>query len=85
MSYRIEWEPDALSAIDRLDPWFAQSVLDGADRLAAAPTRLSRGQGWPFYGRDQRYLFEVDGRPVVLFFKYSQDEQTLLITDVSVA
>ena len=63
---------------------FLHGSLDGADRLAAAPTRLSRSKGPPFYGIDQRYVFDVDDRQVSLFFKYSQDEQWLHITDVSV-
>ena len=84
MSYGIEWEPEVRRIMDRLDPFFAAAILDQADRLAAAPTRLSRPDGTPFYGVEQRYAFEIDGRQVTLFFRYSQDEQWLHVTDVSV-
>ena len=84
MSYGVAWEPEAIRILDRLDPWFVSAVIDGAERLAAAPTRLSRPTGWPFHSKDQRYEFEVDGRRVTLLFAYSQDEQTLYINDVSV-
>ena len=84
VSYGIEWKPRADQILMRLDPWFASAVLDGADRLAAAPTRLSRSRGFPHYGDEQRYTFDVAGRQVTLFFRYSQDEQWLHITDVSI-
>ncbi len=84
MSYGIEWAPKADAILVALDPWFAAAVLDGADRLAATPTALSRPGGWPYYGQEQRYTFEVDGRQVTLFFRYSQDEERLHVTDVSV-
>ena len=84
MSYGVDWEPEAWQAIERLDPFFASAVIDGAERLAAAPTRLSRPRGSPHYGTRQRYGFVVDAREVTLFFVYSQDEQSLYITDVSV-
>ena len=84
MSYGIEWTPDAETILVRLDPRFVTAVLDAADRLAAAPTRLSRSDGWPHYGVEQRYVFTVDGRQVTIFFRYSQDEQWLHVTDVSV-
>lgn len=69
MSYGIEWAPRADAILMGLDPWFASAVLDGADRLAGAPTRLSRARGSPYYGRDQRYTFDVGGRQVTLFFQ----------------
>lgn len=85
MSYGVVWEAEVQRAILALpDPAFAAAVLDGGDRLAAAPTRLSRSKGTPFYGVEQRYVFGVAGRQVTLFFRYSQDEQWLHITDVSV-
>ena len=84
MSYGIEWAPRAEAILIRCDPWLAAAVMDGADRLAAAPTMLSRPGGWPYYGREQRYAFEALGRTATLFFRYSQDEQWLYITDVSV-
>ena len=84
MSYGIGWVPKAEAILVRLDPWFAAAVLDGADRLAAPPTALSRGHGFPHYGVEQRYVFTVDDRQVTLFFRYSQDEQWLHVTDLSV-
>ena len=85
MSYGIAWDDKVQSFILGLtDPDFASSVLDGADRLAAAPTRLSRPSGYPFYSRRQRFTFRADGRLVVLFFVYTQDEQFIYIDDVSI-
>ena len=85
MSYGAVWDRNPKQIMLRLpDPAFAAAMLDGADRLAGAPTRLSRSKGPPFYGVDQRYVFDVDGHQVSLFFRYSQDEQWLHTTDVSV-
>ncbi len=81
---RDRWVPKADRFLTALDPRFASEILDGADRLAAAPTRLSRSRGYPHYGREQRYTFPVDDRQVTPFFRYSQDEQTIHIADVSV-
>jgi hypothetical protein len=85
VSYGVAWDRNAEQFVLGLaDPSFASAILDGADRLAAAPTRLSRPDGVPHYGTEQRYVFHVAGRQVTLFFRYSQDEQWLHITDVSV-
>ena len=85
MSYGVVWDHDAARAVLGLsDPGLASAVLDGADRLALAPTRLSRPDGWPHYGVEQRYAFDVAGRQVTPFFHYSQEERHLPITDVSI-
>ena len=84
MSYGIEGDPDARRILLSLDPVFALAVLDGAERLADTPTRLSRPNGFPFYGTEPRYHFDVEGREVTLFFLYSRDEETIHIVDVSV-
>jgi len=85
VSYAVAWEAEARAIVLALpDPAFASAILDGADRLSAAPTRLSRPDGTPYYGVEQRYAFDVAGREVTRFFRYSQDEQWLHITDVSV-
>lgn len=84
MSYGIVWEPEVHRVFRGLDPAFVAAVLDGGNLLATAPTRLSRPNGHPHYGTDQRYGFAVEGRSVTLFFRYGQDEQTLYIRDVSI-
>jgi hypothetical protein len=85
VSYKIEWEAEAKRIVLGLaDQTFAAGILDGADRLAAAPSKLSRPGGMPFYATGQRYSFELDLRIVTLFFNYSQDEETLQIVDVSI-
>ncbi len=84
MSYGIEWGRKTDSLLVALDPWLAAAILNGADRLASAPTAVSRPGGWPNCGRDQRYRLDVGGRQVTLFFRYDPDEQRLHITDVSI-
>lgn len=85
MSYAIEWEPDVRSFLLGLtDQAFVTLVLDAADRLAAAPTRLSRAGGPPYYGIRQRDAFTADGRNVALLFLFDQDEQRLHVVEVSI-
>ncbi len=83
--YDVVWEPDVAGLMLDLDDPTFEAVTAGAARLAASPTGLSRPDGHPYYGLDQRYGFDAaDGRVVTLFFKYSQDEASIHITDVSV-
>lgn len=84
MSYSVEWEPDARQSLLRLDPSVVSEIRDGVDRLAIVPTRLSSAHGKPSYGHDQRYAFQIDRFFIAVFFKYSQDETTLYISDVSI-
>ena len=85
MSYKIIWEPASKQQIKAItDRALRRAIAKGSQRLAAAPTRLSRPTGYPYYGTEQRYRFDVLGRRVALLFLYSQDEQSLHITEVSV-
>ena len=84
MSYSVDWEPEAEELLLRLPPDLVSQILDGVERLAAAPTERSTRGGPPFYGVDQWYNFEAAHYLITLFFIYSQDETTLIITDLSV-
>ena len=86
-AYSIVLESEAERILRALDTDLLKAIRAGADRLAAAPTALSRPgleENWPHYSQEQRYAFDVGDRRVTLFFKYGADEQHLYITDVSV-
>lgn len=85
MSYTTEWNERAWrSVLDLPDKRLTHAIFTAALRLAAAPTRLSTPTGYPYYGTEQRYRFDVAGRRVALLFEYTQDERSIFITEVSI-
>lgn len=77
-----------MEAIQGLPPELAEDILDGIDRLARDPTRLSRAAALP--GEQfQVYRLKCEGlygayRCAVLF-QFSRDEETLHILDIATA
>lgn len=82
MRYNVAWKPPATEVFDRLPPISPAHLLDLIDELAESPTSLSRRGGFPCARRDQRFECDVESYFVIVFFQYSQDEQTLCITDL---
>ena len=83
--YRVEWEAAAVQQLSRFDERLAAGILVASDDLADGPLTLSRPARPPFFGHGQEYECEVNGRSVVLTFKYGQDEETIHVFNVSVA
>jgi hypothetical protein len=89
MDYRLDVTDKATAQIVALPPEVAAVIPDHFARLAAAPVSLSIPGAPPASLPDRQiYPFPVnlpDGREftVRVHFKYSQDEQTLLILAVT--
>ena len=83
MSYAVEWEPEATGTIRSLDVAVAELVLDGIDLLCEAPTQLSRRSD-NMSRPEQVYTFVAEKIRISIYFKFSQDETTLHLTDISV-
>jgi hypothetical protein len=85
MSYGVEFTPRADEAFDQFPPMVATTVLDRLDDLAKDPVGLGRPSHFPYLPGRQLYQFwvESDGRWwVTLLFRFSQDEQRLIVLDV---
>jgi hypothetical protein len=87
MTYGVEFAPPADEAISSLPPLVASGVLDGIDRLAEDPVRLSRPSHFPYRPGRQMYQFWVEAEGtrwwITVFFRYAQDEERIVILDLA--
>jgi hypothetical protein len=85
MSYGVELTRAADDAFNQLPPMVASTVLDRLDDLARDPIGLGRPSHFPYLPGRQLFQFwaESEGRWwVTILFRFSQDEQRVVILDV---
>lgn len=87
MSYSVEFAPPADEVLAQLPPLVASGVLDGIDRLARDPLGLGKPSHFPCRPGRQMYQFWIEAEGtrwwITVFFRYGQDEERIVILDVT--
>jgi hypothetical protein len=85
MSYNAALAPPAMDKFLRPSPILAGRVDQALERLCLSPTSLSHRSHFPYPPQFQVYETRIEHHGeqyrLNVFFRYSQDEQTLLIDD----
>jgi hypothetical protein len=89
MAYEIRLTDDAAGTLDTLPIWLLEPVREHLSRLARSPLTLGRTVVSPPYPPIGGMMSEFDWGPAddtlhhfVFFFRYGQDETSLIVSSV---